>query len=95
MGGWPTRIGEVGPPEILGGATEEKRNSSRAILTESQKQVPPQLVLGARGLEVDEGGRYVSSSDKEKVITDRARVVHRRGRAEERVLVCALETRSP
>ena len=56
-----------------------------------EKQVPQQIVFdafGPGGLAVDEGGRYVSSNDKGKVTADRARHVHRLGRAQVRDLVC-------
>ena len=54
---------------------------------------PPQIVFGAFGpgaLEEDEGDRYVSSSDKEKVTADRVRVAHRQVRD----LVYVLGTKS-
>ena len=99
--------------EIFSGAAEETRNSSHAIqdddgvkgseetqsLTsmESEKQVPPQVVLHTSGpgkLEVAEGSRHVSISDEEKATADRVRVGHRTGRVQIRYLVCVLETKS-
>ena len=64
---------------------------------EAEQQVPPEIVFGAfgaGGLEVDEGSRYVSSSDEVKVIADRVRVGHRTGRVQVRDLVRVLETKS-
>ena len=64
---------------------------------EAEKQVLPEIVFdafGPGGLEVDEGSRYVSISDEEKVTADRVRVGHRTRCVQVRDLVCVWETKS-
>ena len=77
--------------------SKDSNRSNFFTLKDYEKQISLQIVFdafGLGGLEVDGGGRNVSSSDREKVTADRARVVHRLGRAQTRDVVYALETKA-
>ena len=106
-GGSPTRFGEVATKQDLfldQWALRKERKTLRERIWLTMKSKDPKGCnpftsnrlrrARPRGLEVDEGGRYVSSSDKETVTADCVRVVHRPGRAQIRDMVYALETNS-
>ena len=65
--------------------SKDRKKYNPFTLMEAETQVPPQGAFDAfcpGGLESDEGGRYVSNSDEEKVMADRGRVGKQTGRVE-------------